>query len=200
MLSDEQETAQTIAYMEELSAFDAGERSVIAATHRALTEGGITQTSSTPEIANAFFWWLKRNITYVPTPGAGPLVDQTLIAPSALMRMDPRIGDCPQFSMLAASMFRVACVPVNFKTIAADARYPEIYSHVYNVVALGDGRYLPFDSSNGPAPGAEYAAAFKSRIWPRTIPDRCADPKRIGYRSVPPSRARRAVEARNRPS
>ena len=173
MMSDDVETAQTVAYMEELASFDAGERSVIAATCRALAEAGIDATAEPAAIAEAFFAWLKRTIRYVPTPGTSAVVDQTLIAPSALLAMKDPEGDCPQFSMLAAAMFRICCIPCYFKTIAAERSMPDVFSHIYNVVAIAPGRLMPFDSSNGPAAGAEYARPFKSRVWPHTIPDAC---------------------------
>jgi hypothetical protein len=173
MLSDDVETAQTVAYMEELACFDAGERHVIDATHRALAEAGCDLDSATHEIANAIFSFLKRTIRYVPTPATSALVDQTLIAPSALLQMPDPEGDCPQFSMLAASMFRRCCIPCFFVTIAADPKYPTIFSHVYNAVEVAPGRLLPFDASNGPELGAEYLLAMKKRVWPRTNPDLC---------------------------
>lgn len=173
MMSDDVETAQTVSYMEELATFDAGERSVVDATRRALEEAGIDQTASPAAIAAAIFWFLKRTIRYVPTPATSALVDQTLIAPSALLAMRNPEGDCPQFSMLAMAMFRNCCIPCLFKTIAAEPAMPEVFGHIYNVIEIAPGHFMPFDSSNGPAPGAEYAAPLKSRVWPRTNPDAC---------------------------
>lgn len=177
MMGDDVETAQTIAYMEELASFDAGERSVIEATHRALEEAGLDMTATPIEKAKAIFWWLKRTIRYVPTPGTSVNVDQTLIAPSAMLAMQDPEGDCPQFSMLAAAMFRICCVTCLFKTIAAEPAFPNLFSHVYNVVEVAPGTFMPFDSSNGPAPGAEFAKPLKQRVWPRTVPDRCRQKK-----------------------
>lgn len=173
MLSDEVETSQTIAYMEELAAFDAGEKNVIAKAHEALRDAGIGIEADCFRKACAIFWWLKRHIRYAPTPATSALVDQTLIAPSALVAMPDPEGDCAQFSMLAMAMCRICCVPCSFKTIAADPAYPRIYSHVYNVIELGPGDVMVFDSSNGPEPGAEYAIRMKERVWARTIPDQC---------------------------
>ncbi len=107
MMGDDVETGQTIAYMEELSSFDAGEASVIDATHRALEEAGLDMSAAPIDKAKAIFWWLKRTIRYVPTPGTSINVDQTLIAPSAMLAMKDPEGDCAQYSMLAAAMFRI---------------------------------------------------------------------------------------------
>jgi hypothetical protein len=174
MLSDDVETAQTVSIMDELATRDAGDRAVIDATHRALEDAGLDMSASPVEKAIAIFWYLKRTVRYVPTPGTSPLVDQTLVAPSTLLQMPDPWGDCPQFSMAAKAMLQVCCIPSMFKTIAAEPDYPDVYSHIYNVVPIG-GKFLPFDSSNAPAPGAEYARAFKQRVWVPTIPDRCKE-------------------------
>jgi hypothetical protein len=174
MLTDDVETAQTVAMMDELSEKDAAHRSVIEATHKALADAGLTMECAPRDKAAAIYWFLKRTIRYVPTPGTSPLVDQTLIPPASLLAMPDPEGDCPQFSMLAAAMFRVCCMESFFKTIAADPAYPATYSHIYNVVKIGPDEFMPFDSSNGPAPGAEYARPLKRRIWPQLRKVRCA--------------------------
>jgi hypothetical protein len=173
MLSDDHETAQTVSYMDELASADSNDRAVIAATAEALQQAGIDERADPLEKACAVYWWLKRTIRYVPTPGTSQLVDQTLITPTALLAMEEPIGDCPQFSMLAAAMFRVLCMDSLFVTIAAEPAFPDQWSHIYNTVEVCPGQYLPFDSSNGPAPGAEYAKPFKRRVWPRITPGKC---------------------------
>ena len=174
MRSDDEETAQTVAYMDELAAANAGDRAVIAATADALSDAGIDARSATPlQQACAVYWWLKKTIRYVPTPGTSPLVDQTLISPCAVLAMPEPIGDCPQFSMLACAMFRVLCMRSLFVTIAAEPSAPDQWSHIYNTVEISPSQWMPFDSSNGPSPGAEYAKPFKRRVWPRIAPGKC---------------------------
>jgi hypothetical protein len=190
MRSDEEETAQTVTYMDDLVAADANDPAVLDATAEALEQAGIDGNASDVAKARAVYWWLKRTIRYVPTPGTSPLVDQTLIAPTALLAMPEPIGDCPQFSMLAAAMFRVLCMDCLYVTIAAERRFPDQYSHVYNTVEVAPGRYMPFDSSNGPEPGAEYMRPFKRRVWPRLTVDRhgCKEGKHMlrgTHRNVP---------------
>jgi Transglutaminase-like superfamily len=175
MMSDDIETAQTVYLMDGLTFDDAAHRLVIDATMDALRDAGYTLNSTPLQKACAVFWWLKKHIRYVPTPGTNPLVDQTLIPPATLLSMPDPEGDCPQFSMLAAAMLRVCCVPSQFKTIAADADYPETFSHIYNVVQIGPGQFLPFDASNGPEPGAEFARPGKTKVWPAIAQDRCRD-------------------------
>lgn len=173
MMSDDVETAQTVTLMDELAARDSNERSVIAAVAEALDQAGIGYDATPTEKACAVYWWLKRTIRYVPTPGTSPLVDQTLITPCAVLAMPEPIGDCPQFSMLAAAMFRVLCMDSMFVTIAAEPKARNQWSHIYNTVEVFPGQYMPFDSSNGPAPGAEYAKPFKRRVWPRIVAGKC---------------------------
>jgi hypothetical protein len=175
MLSDDVETAQTVYMMDGLSFEDAGHQLIINATNEALADAGLTLSSPPAQKACAIFWWLKKHIRYVPTPGTSPLVDQTLIPPVTLLSMPDPEGDCPQFSMLAAAMLRVCCVPSQFKTIAADPAYPETYSHIYNLVQIGPRQFMPFDSSNGPHPGAEYARPGKTKVWPQIAQDKCKD-------------------------
>jgi hypothetical protein len=175
MMSDDVETAQTIAMMDELADRDAPTRTVIEATQQALTEGGIDQTASAIAKAQAIFWYLKRRIRYVHVPGTSPLVDQTLIPPQTMLRMPAPEGDCAQFSMCGNAMLKVCCVDSWFKTIAADPDYPETYSHVYLVVGVAPSQYMPFDASNGPSPGAEYARRFKERVWPSVTGSKCKE-------------------------
>jgi hypothetical protein len=195
MLSDDEETAQTVQYMDELAAADAENPTVIAAAHEALELAGLDTASGDFEKACAVYWWLKQTIRYVPTPGTSPLVDQTLISPSAVLAMPEPIGDCPQFSMLACAMFRVLCMNSLYVTIAAEEFAPDLWSHIYNTVEVGPGTWMPFDSSNGPEPGAEYARPFKRRVWPRIAPNNCSKGKTAMMRST---RHRAGASMRNR--
>jgi hypothetical protein len=166
MRSDDEETAQTIEMMRAIAEKDAADPAVRRAAAEALEDAGIDRYASPIDKASAVFWYLKRTITYVATPGTSPFVDQTLISPCAVLGMPEPIGDCPQFSMLACAIFRVLCMHSMYVTIAAEKTEPDTWSHVYNQVEIAPGVYLPFDSSNGPEPGAQYAKPFKRRVWP----------------------------------
>jgi len=188
MLSDDEETAQTISNMDEIAAADSRDRAVIAAASEALDAAGIDRRTATGlEIASAVFWWLKRNVRYVPVPGTSRLVDQTLITPCTTLAMPDPMGDCPQFSMLACAMFRVLCLDSRFVTIKAEPQFPDQWSHVYNTVEVDPGLWMPFDSSNGPSPGSEYARPYARRIWPRLSPQQCKEGPmlRSTHRHVP---------------
>lgn len=170
MRSDDEETGQTVAYMDELATADASSPAVTAAADEALDFAGLDTSACDLDKAQAVFWWLKRTVEYVATPGTSHLVDQTLITPTAVLAMPEPIGDCPQFSMLADAMLRALEIDSRYVTIAAEELAPDQWSHVYNVVRVGPDSWLPFDSSNGPSPGAEYAKPFKKKIWPRIGP------------------------------
>ena len=173
MMSDDVETAQTVGYMDEIAAADARDPAVADAATEALEIAGLDSDSPAVDKARAIFWWLKGTVRYVPTPGTSPLVDQTLITPCTVLAMPEPIGDCPQFSMLANAMFRVLCMNSLFVTIAAADEFPDQWSHIYNTVEVAPGVYMPFDSSNGPEPGAEYSRPYKRRVWPRISASDC---------------------------
>jgi hypothetical protein len=195
MLGDDDETAQTVLYMDEIAAADSEQPAVIEAAAEALDVAGLNDSASDFEKACAVYWWLKRTIRYVPTPGTSQLVDQTLIAPTAVLSMPEPIGDCPQFSMLANAMLRALCIESLFVTIAAERIAPDQWSHIYNIVQVMPDKWMPFDSSNGPEPGAEYARPYKKRVWPRIAPTDCKKGKPAMMRTT---WTRPAVSMRNR--
>jgi transglutaminase-like putative cysteine protease len=188
MLSDDEETAQTVSYMDAIAAAESNDAAVENAVSEALAAAGITADAPPLDIAAAVFRWLKSTVRYVPTPGTSPLVDQTLISPTAVLAMPDPIGDCPQFSMLAAAMFRVLCMPTRYVTIAAADEAPDQWSHIYNMVELDPGRWLPFDSSNGPAPGSEYTRPYKKKVWPQLSAGDCQSKERGAQMIRPRSR------------
>jgi cytochrome c5 len=170
MSSDDIETAQTIGIMDELAAADTPDPAVYGALCEACSEAGLSAGASPEAITKAVWYWLKRTVQYVPTPGTSALVDQTLISPCAVLAMPQPIGDCAQFSMLARAMLAAAGINSLFVTIKAEPLFPDQWSHVYNTVEVKRGRWMPFDASNGPEPGAEYMKPFGRRIWPRLTP------------------------------
>ena len=88
-------------------------------------------------------------------------VAEVLIRPVDMLRMANAQGDCDDFSMLGACLLSACGIPCEFVTVAADAREPSQYSHVY-VRAAG----VPFDSSHGPVVGWEARNPFgKLQRW-----------------------------------
>lgn len=170
--NDDAITAQSIAWMFRLSNSDKSSKPVRDAAIAVIGECGYARSAK--EIADAIFRWVKRRVHYehedaMHTPFtdfARFQVDQTLIAPAALLRMPQPEGDCVDFSMLTAALCRLFGMRTAYKTIAADPDSND-YSHVYVVIELQPGAYYPLDTSNGPAPGTEFnlPRGKKSRLW-----------------------------------
>ena len=81
------------------------------------------------------------------------------------------IGDCDDFSMYAAALLEARGIPCSFVTVAADARDPGQFSHVYVAAYPGDGaggrRRVAIDCSHGEYPGWEVPNRFNNRKeWP----------------------------------
>lgn len=64
-------------------------------------------------------------------------------------------GDCDDYTMLLSSMLLAIGMPVVFVTVAADERYPSMYSHVYTAITPQPGVRIPLDASHGPYAGWE---------------------------------------------
>ncbi len=76
------------------------------------------------------------------------------------------IGDCDDFSMYLAAMLKSLGVECSFCTVAASAKAPNQYSHVY-VVAYPNGERVPCDASHGQYCGWEVENQFGKRDeWP----------------------------------
>lgn len=192
--SDDEVTGQTIGLMHQLAYQDARNPAITDAAAAAvdLSPGPRTPRSLT----DAFFGYAKATVTYthetdMQTPFSDLLryqYDQTLITPAALIAMPRPAGDCVDFAMLVAAMCHAYGIPAAFKTIAADAKHPEVYSHVYVVAQLAPGIFYALDASNGPAPGAEFnlPRGRKARIWPNPY-DLTRNPEML-YQSAQPAR------------
>ena len=98
---------------------------------------------------------------------------ETFIRPVDIAAMcdDPqlpcrRLGDCDDFVMYAAALLHTLGVPCKFVTIAADARDPQQYTHVYLAAYQPDGSRVPFDASHGDYVGWEHQGAYRLKEWP----------------------------------
>lgn len=101
-----------------------------------------------------------------------PIVE-ALIRPVDQLAAPRPMGDCDDFTMLAASLLCALDVPVAFCTVAADGGAPDIYSHVYAVAYPTRGKFagqrVALDCSHGDYPGWETGNRFgKRREWPVT--------------------------------
>jgi hypothetical protein len=104
------------------------------------------------------FWFLKHRVRKVLDEGNAFRVGESnaadmLIAPAVLLRMDNPAEDCDGFTMAAAAMLKALGVEQCIVTIACDAHEPQRWSHVFGMVHLENGEWMPLDCSHGTAPG-----------------------------------------------
>lgn len=113
------------------------------------------------DIAAGVFWYVKNKVAFVEDETVRSLcglddgreLQDFLISPDELLSMPRPIGDCDDFSMLAASLLAVLDVPSRFVIVAADSAAPDQFSHVYVEALMPSGRVVPLDCSHGPFPG-----------------------------------------------
>ena len=106
----------------------------------------------------AAFWFVKHRVKRVLDEGAlirlgEPDQVDMLISPAVLIKMRDAAEDCDGFTMLTAALLAVAGVEQCIVTVACDPRDRKRWSHVFGMVHLANGEWLPLDSSHGQAPG-----------------------------------------------
>ena len=124
-------------------------------------------------VACRIFFWIKSNIAFsedyllanqfLGSSNRNPDGEDFLITPIALATQ-VRKGDCDDFSMLSATMLDIIGIESKFVTIAADGRYPNIFSHVY-VIAKINNQWVGFDTSHGKSPGWQYNKSTRYQAW-----------------------------------
>lgn len=138
----------------------------------ALNQAGIDDASSESETIERVFRFIKSRVKFVEDEVqlAGmfniPEGKELLIRPEVLLTMAKPMGDCDDFTMLACSMLNASGVKGDFVTVAADSRYPDIFSHVYCMVTKSNGEQVPFDASHGSRVGWETDKQFRKKVWP----------------------------------
>ncbi|TAJ99789.1 transglutaminase family protein [bacterium] len=178
LLSDSPDlaTAETISTMAAYVRADSRSEIVRRALHEAVPEH-----SSVVEVARAVHRWIRARVRFVEDEvNAGPFLDrerarraEVLIRPVDLLRMALPSGDCDDFVMLAAAMFRAAGIETEFVTVAASSGAPAQFTHVYLYVVDERGSRIPFDASHGPNAGWEVENRFnKLAAWPIDDPAR----------------------------
>lgn len=134
----------------------------------------ILQMSSSGDPCSDAFWFDKGRVGFAQderlAAPIAPLLDgdvvEVLIRPRDLADMRGPLEDCDGFASLTATRLRAMGVPCNFVTIAADARDPDRYSHVY-LACYPNGRRVPLDVSHGAYPGWEAPNVYgKKKEWP----------------------------------
>lgn len=128
------------------------------------------------------FWWAKNKIRFQQDEQtAAPFrsffdddVVEVLIRPRDLANMERPVEDCDGFASYTPSLLRALGVPCSFVTVAADAREPDRFSHVY-LACYPNGQRIALDTSHGEYPGWEAPDVYgKKKEWPIDDPDWCS--------------------------
>ena len=92
-------------------------------------------------------------------------VVEVLIRPVDIIAADYKVGDCDDFTMLAACLLVCAGVKVQAVTIAAEADAPNTFSHVYLAAYPKVGGRTPLDCSHGKRAGWESPRIYRIQEW-----------------------------------
>ena len=107
------------------------------------------------EEARRLLKYIQTNIRWTPDIGDA----ETLAAPHRTLEVGA--GDCDDVSILLAAMATSLAIPNRLKAIAADSRFPQEYTHVYNELKL-NGRWVAAEPSiEGKALGWESPEIYK---------------------------------------
>ncbi len=167
----DEQVEQTIGFMKDYASEDARSGVLLADVNRAYrSQDAVGDT----------FDYLRRNgtrgmqfvqdeVNGAPfergdAPGGWRPVVETLMRPAdQAICTDPQ-GDCDDFAMYGAGHLIARGVPVAYATVAADAKTPGQFTHVYLVAYPNEGPYagmrVPLDLSHGPSVGWEVPNRF----------------------------------------
>ncbi len=109
------------------------------------------------ERARAIFKWIKRNIAYIKDPKG-----LELLRPARRI-LESRIGDCDEHTILAASLFRAAGLPVALKVIST-FKNPNEYTHIYPLVKTNSLWFAADTTLKESYFGWEYPYRVKEKI------------------------------------
>lgn len=81
-------------------------------------------------------------------------------------------ADCDDHATATSAFCMSVGVPCFIRTVKVNPDRPDLFSHVYAVAVLRDGRELPLDTSVPHAkPGTEPKTKFGTRDWPIAVPE-----------------------------
>lgn len=157
--------------MAEYIRFGAVDPAIEATAEYAVRHFSFGSDRSPASLAWAVFWYVKHCIKFrldEATMFRVGLEDEHdfLTAPSVLVRMKDPSEDCDGFTMLTAAMLSALGIPVYIMTVAANAKEPFRWSHVF-VCAMVDGQVMPLDTSHGIGPGwmVPRSRIFRLQAW-----------------------------------
>ena len=167
------QVAQTIGYMRDLNRADTFSPAIMR--DAALMESG------SGDLLSDAFWWSKGKVKFQQDEQtAAPFrrlldddVVEVLIRPQHLANMAHPVEDCDGIQNYTAALLRSRGIPCSYVTVAADAREPNRFSHVY-LACYQNGQRVALDPSHGPYPGWEAPNVYdKKSEWPIDGPNWC---------------------------
>ncbi len=94
-----------------------------------------------------FYWWIRKNIRYVPEP---PDWNDRIKTP--LVILNNEFGDCSEHAILMGSILKYLNIPFKYVVSATDPREPNAINHIY-ISAIFNGTEYPLDTTTSVPPG-----------------------------------------------
>lgn len=117
--------------------------------------------------AQAIYDFVKEYVRFERDPFGVEMVQEPHVT------LKRRAGDCDDHAVLNAALLGSIGFPYAFKTIKADPRRSDEFSHIYSVVLIpgySDDGWVGFDTSVDPAYfGWEPPKKFPGKIWPPRV-------------------------------
>lgn len=143
---------------------------------------------------NSIFKWIQKNIAFRNDPLGTELLQGPLVTVAR------KAGDCDDLSILMSSLSASLGFNTGFKTIKAEPRIPNEFTHVYSMIALpvkGVDRWIPADPSQKDRPlGWEPPGDFGFQLWGFSrgrLTKRELPPSSLKGLGMPPKNIRDAV-------
>ena len=174
--SPDAQVAATVGVMAQYALEDSTDPEVRGQAASALREnGGDPNSYSDVDAVHAVWSYIRSRLSFVQDGVTGAPAADLFGQPVIESVTRPRdiaswgVGDCDDYATWGACLLTALGVPCRFVTVAADARVPGEYSHVYLVAYPEvDGTVIrvPMDLSHGKQVGWETANKYgKLREW-----------------------------------
>lgn len=109
---------------------------------------------------DGIFQWVKKNIHYVRDPNDVELIH------APIWTIHAKAGDCDDQSILFSSLAQAIGFKTRWKTIKADKRWPDEFSHIYSQVEIPGNGWVSADTIVDKATlGWEAPGNYPSQVW-----------------------------------
>lgn len=110
--------------------------------------------------AQAIYTFIKSYIRFERDPFGVEMLQEPIVT------LKRRAGDCDDHTILVCAMMGAVGFPYAIKTIKADTRRPDEFSHVYAVISIPGMGWTGADTSVDPAYlGWEPPGKYPSKLW-----------------------------------